>query len=299
MDCRGLEGELTAGGTIDLDTINTLCVDAFTALLGGVFEHSSWVARAAWTARPFVSVPALHATMVSVVANSGVELQLALLRAHPELAQSGPLTAASSAEQTGIGLDRLGSDEAAAFDTLNTEYRTRYGFPFIIAVRGQRDRAAILAALSAQLAHSPEQEIAAALAEVAKIARFRLDDLIRPPAVETGRLTVHALDTALGRPAVGLTLSLFRIGNVVRTLLGVWHTNADGRCDNPLLAGDALLPGTYEVVFDVRTWRETAGAGEAGFYDLIPIRFCITDPSAHYHIPLLLSPYGYSTYRGS
>jgi 5-hydroxyisourate hydrolase len=115
----------------------------------------------------------------------------------------------------------------------------------------------------------------------------------------SGRLTVHALDTALGQPAVGLPLSLFRIGNVVRTQLGAWNTNADGRCDAPLLAGDALLPGAYEIVFNVRAWRERAGAGQLGFYDLIPIRFCITDPAAHYHIPLLLSPFGYSTYRGS
>ena len=165
---------------IDLDTLNTLGADAFSAVLAGIFEHSAWIARAAWSARPFASVAALHATMVSVVTNSGAERQLALLRAHPELARPGPLTAASTAEQGGMGLDRLAADEAAAFDRLNTEYRTRFGFPFIIAVRGQRDRAAILAALSARMRHDPEQERVAALAEVAKIARFRLDDLIMP-----------------------------------------------------------------------------------------------------------------------
>ena len=173
---------MTADRTIDLGTLNTLGVDAFTAMLGGIFEHSSWVAHAAWVARPFASVPALHATMVAIVTNSGADRQLALLRAHPELAQSGPLTAASSAEQGGMGLDRLAADEAAAFDALNAAYRTRFGFPFIIAVRGQRDRAAIRAALSVRLRNSPDQERAAALVEVAKIARFRLDDLIMPPA---------------------------------------------------------------------------------------------------------------------
>jgi 2-oxo-4-hydroxy-4-carboxy-5-ureidoimidazoline decarboxylase len=168
--------------SIELDVLNTLGVDAFTARLGGIFEHSLWVARAAYTARPFASVAALHATMASVVANSGLERQLALLCAHPELARPGPLTAASSMEQSGMGLDRLAADEAAAFDTLNSAYRTRFGFPFIIAVRGQRDRAAILAALSARIQNSPEREIATALGEVAKIARFRLDDLIMPHA---------------------------------------------------------------------------------------------------------------------
>jgi 5-hydroxyisourate hydrolase len=113
---------------------------------------------------------------------------------------------------------------------------------------------------------------------------------------EPGGLTVHVLDTALGRPAAGMPLSLFRIGNVVRAQLGAWLTNADGRCDAPLLAGAALTPGAYEIVFNVGAWR---ASGDPGFYDLIPIRFRITDPAAHYHIPLLLSPYGYSTYRGS
>jgi 2-oxo-4-hydroxy-4-carboxy-5-ureidoimidazoline decarboxylase len=180
---RRIEGELTAA-RIDLNTLNTLDADAFAAALGGIFEHSAWIARAAWPARPFGTVAALHATMVSVVVNAGEERQLTLLRAHPELARPGPMTVASVAEQGGMGLDRLAADEAAVFDRLNTAYRTRFGFPFIVAVRGQRDRAAILAALSARIRNDPEREMAAALAEVAKIARFRLDDLImaRPDA---------------------------------------------------------------------------------------------------------------------
>jgi 2-oxo-4-hydroxy-4-carboxy-5-ureidoimidazoline decarboxylase len=156
---------------IDLESLNTLGADAFTAILGGIFEHSSWIARAAWSGRPFASVPALHATMVSVVTNSGPERQIALLRAHPELARPGTLTASSATEQGGMGLDRLAADESAAFDRLNAAYRARFGFPFIIAVRGQRDRTAILAALSERMRHSPDQEISTALAEVAKIAR--------------------------------------------------------------------------------------------------------------------------------
>jgi 2-oxo-4-hydroxy-4-carboxy-5-ureidoimidazoline decarboxylase len=165
---------------IDLDTLNTLEGDAFTAMPGGILEHSLWVARAAWTERPFATVLALHGAMVSVVANSGADLQLALLRAHPELAQTGPLTVASSAEQSGMGLDRLAAGEAATFDALNAAYRTRFGFPFVVAVRGQRDHAAILAALSARLQNSPDQERAVAFAEVAKIARSRLDDMVVP-----------------------------------------------------------------------------------------------------------------------
>lgn len=108
----------------------------------------------------------------------------------------------------------------------------------------------------------------------------------------SGRLTTHVLDAATGQPASGLSLSLCALPS--RAILGTWRTNADGRCDAPLLAGDALLAGEYELTFEVAGWRHGPG-----FYDTVPIRFRVTDPAAHHHVPLILSPFGYSTYRGS
>jgi 2-oxo-4-hydroxy-4-carboxy-5-ureidoimidazoline decarboxylase len=150
----------------------------FVALLGGVFEHSPWVAERAWDARPFASVDALHAAMVAAVESAGETAQLALLCAHPELARPGPLTAASQGEQGGLGLDAVAGDEAARFAHANELYRARFGFPFIIAVRGQRDRGAILRAMEERLGNGPDEERRRALAEVGRIARFRLDDLL-------------------------------------------------------------------------------------------------------------------------
>jgi 2-oxo-4-hydroxy-4-carboxy-5-ureidoimidazoline decarboxylase len=181
MDRRRIAGELSVSAERrSLAMLNTLDADAFTTLLGGIFEHSPWIARAAYAGRPFGSIAELHAAMLRVVADASVDRQLRLLQAHPMLAPSTPvkLTAASAAEQAGIGLDRLAADESAVLDTLNRAYRARFGFPFIIAVRGQRNRDAILAALQSRMRNSPEQERTAALAEVAKIARFRLNDLI-------------------------------------------------------------------------------------------------------------------------
>jgi 2-oxo-4-hydroxy-4-carboxy-5-ureidoimidazoline decarboxylase len=175
MDLRGFEVELS---TLSIGQLNALDADQFVARLGQVFEHSPWVPRSAYGSRPFASLATLHATMVAVVDNADPDQQLALLRAHPELARRGPLTAASASEQGSKGLDRLDADEAALFDALNSTYRARFGFPFIIAVRGQRDRGTILAALSQRVVHTQDQERSAALAEVAKIARFRLEDLI-------------------------------------------------------------------------------------------------------------------------
>jgi len=117
--------------------------------------------------------------------------------------------------------------------------------------------------------------------------------------MSAGRLTVHVLDTARGRPAAGLRLDLYRLEESARRHLGSWRTNADGRCDAPLLAGAALAAGSYEIVFDVAGWRAAGRQAEAGFYDTVPVRFRIDDPAAHTHVPLLLAPYGYSTYRGS
>ncbi|MBE7185815.1 MAG: hydroxyisourate hydrolase [Methylobacterium mesophilicum] len=115
-----------------------------------------------------------------------------------------------------------------------------------------------------------------------------------------GRLTTHVLDTAKGRPAGGLAVSLYRLEGERRLLVAEAVTNADGRTDVPMLAGDAFRTGTYELEFKAGDYlRCTApDLGSDLFLDVIPIRFGLTD-HVHFHVPLLLSPFGYSTYRGS
>jgi 5-hydroxyisourate hydrolase len=114
-----------------------------------------------------------------------------------------------------------------------------------------------------------------------------------------GRLTTHVLDTAIGKPAAGLKIELFREGEAspLRTI----RTNADGRADAPLLEGAGFRPGRYELHFHAGDYLRASGSTlpDPAFLDVIPIRFGIADEAAHYHVPLLLSPYGYSTYRGS
>jgi 2-oxo-4-hydroxy-4-carboxy-5-ureidoimidazoline decarboxylase len=153
----------------------------FVETLGSIFEHSPWVAEGVVDARPFGTLEALHTAMVAVVMAAGPERQLALLQAHPELAgklaRAGGLTQASAGEQASAGLDRLDEAEIARFDRANEIYRDRFGFPFIIAVKAQRDRHAILDAIETRAGHDRATELATALAEVAKIARFRLEAL--------------------------------------------------------------------------------------------------------------------------
>lgn len=116
-----------------------------------------------------------------------------------------------------------------------------------------------------------------------------------------GRLTTHVLDTTHGRPAAGVAVTLHRIDGERREPLVRTRTNADGRCDAPLLAGPALRPGVYELVFEVGAYYRAAGVAlpEPAFLDAVPLRFGIAAADQHYHVPLLVSPYGYSTYRGS
>ena len=154
---------------------------AFMSEFGGIYEHSPWVAEALLTdgvGPRDRSVPHFAARMAAIVDAAGSERQLALLRAHPELAGklavAGALTAESSAEQTGAGLDRCSPEDFARFTALNERYGRQFGHPFIIAVRGL-DRAAILAAFATRVENDPATEFANALAEVHKIARLRLE----------------------------------------------------------------------------------------------------------------------------
>ena len=114
---------------------------------------------------------------------------------------------------------------------------------------------------------------------------------------DAGRLTTHVLDTAAGRPAAGVRITVSRDGERLREIV----TNDDGRADGPLLAGAAFTPGVYELAFHVGDYFRALGvvSDEPLFLDVVPVRFGISRAGQHYHVPLLISPFGYSTYRGS
>lgn len=116
-----------------------------------------------------------------------------------------------------------------------------------------------------------------------------------------GYLTTHVLDTALGQPARAMNITLYRIEGDARIKLAAMLTNADGRTDTPILPKQGFFPGVYELVFEAGAYLDRTGGAQKAprFLDEIPIRFGISDADAHYHVPLLLSPFGYSTYRGS
>jgi 2-oxo-4-hydroxy-4-carboxy-5-ureidoimidazoline decarboxylase len=166
---------------LSLARLNSMNQTGFTTALGFAFELSPWVVERAWRERPFASVETLHRAMTAVLDAASTEDKLALIRAHPELAGKAAiaktLTAESTAEQASAGLDTLTQEEFARFHELNAAYGARFGFPFIIAVR-LNDKASILAAMQARLAHDEAAEIAEAIAQIGLISKLRLRDAV-------------------------------------------------------------------------------------------------------------------------
>ena len=165
-----------------LAEINSLERAAFTAALGHLFEHSPWVADETWPQRPFRDIAHLHAALCVTMRAASKEKQLALIRAHPDLAgrlaQQGQLTAESTREQASAGLNQLTAAELAEFQKNNATYLARFGFPFIICAR-LTNKSAILAAMQTRVGDSTESEFATALGEIEKIAQLRLSDVVK------------------------------------------------------------------------------------------------------------------------
>lgn len=293
--------------TISLDSLNAADAAGFVAVLGDIFEHSAWVAEAAAGARPFASLADLHTAMTDAVRAAGSDRQLALIKAHPDLAgkaaRAGALTADSTAEQASAGLDRLSDQEFTSFHRLNDAYQAKFGIPFIVCVR-RHTKDSILHQFERRLRHDAAAESETALSEIFRIAALRLDQRVSAPdrLKVTGRLSTHVLDTHAGHPAAGVAVSLVELSNSGEVrLVTQAATNADGRTDRPLIGERPVPIGRYELRFSVAPYfagRHTPQA-DPPFLDVVPIRFSVAEPEGHYHVPLLVTPWSYSTYRGS
>lgn len=290
-----------------LEELNACTQSDFIAALANIFEYSPWVAEQAFAARPFAGVNALLAAMKSAVERAPQDLRLALIKSHPDLAdktrRAAGLTAESSAEQNSAGLDRLSDAEYEAFERVNNAYRAKFGFPYIVCVR-RHTRDSILTDFERRLPNDAATEAATSIAEICRIAALRLDQLVvagdRLPV--HGRLSTHVLDNHSGKPAAGIEVEL-----VERSLLGASRvitkavTNSDGRTDQPLIGGRPVPIGRYELNFSVGKYfrQRNVPLSDPPFLDDITLRFAVSEPEGHLHVPLLVTPWSYATYRGS
>lgn len=291
-----------------LDDLNAASRTRFVDALGPVFEDAEWVAERAWEVKPFPTVTALHQALFDEVLDAEESLQLEFLNGHPDLAgtaaQQHEMGQHSTAEQAALGLDRLDSAGFERFAAMNEEYRARFGFPFLICVR-RHTRASIMRAFVRRLEADAASELQAALQEVFYITRLRVAGLMHGPGmpVVDGGLSTHVLDTASGRPGAGVKVELFEITETGPELLVAAETNADGRVPGGLIPDGQgpLRIGAYEIRFHVGDYFARIGMATADppFLDVVPVRVSLAEAESHYHVPLLVTPWTYVTYRGS
>lgn len=183
-----------------LAQLNSADRTLFVATLGQLFEHSPWVAAETWPRRPFADADALHAALCTTMRAAPRARQLALIRAHPDLAgrlaRQNQLTPESTREQASAGLDRLTDAELAAFTRLNDTYKARFGFPFIICAR-LNAKSAIFDAMQTRITNPPDTEFATALGEIEKIARLRLLDVLEQNGPRISRIGTDDLNHTL------------------------------------------------------------------------------------------------------
>jgi 2-oxo-4-hydroxy-4-carboxy-5-ureidoimidazoline decarboxylase len=290
-----------------LSDLNACSKDDFVAALANIFEYSPWIAEQAASARPFAGVKQLFATMTAAVDRAAPEPRLALIKAHPDLAnktqRAAGLTAESNAEQNSVGLDRLSDAEYEAFERVNNAYRAKFGFPYIVCVR-RHAKDSILRDFERRLPNDARAETQKSIEEICRIAALRVDQLVLSDdrLQVHGRLSTHVLDTHGGRPAAGMAIELVELselgaGRVVTRAI----TNADGRTDRPLIGGRPVPIGRYELTFSVGDYftRRHVATSDPPFLDSIPVRFSVSEPEGHLHVPLLVTPWSYATYRGS
>lgn len=290
-----------------LSELNACGKDEFVADLANIFEHSPWIAEQAASARPFAGVKALLAAMKDAVDRAPAEQRMKLIKAHPDLAnktqRAAGLTAESTAEQSGLGLDRLSDAEYEAFERVNNAYREKFGFPYIVCVR-RHTKDSVLRDFERRLPNDVAMETRASIDEISRIAALRIDQLIssEDKLPVHGRLSTHVLDTHAGKPAAGISVVLTELSNLGEArVIARTVTNADGRTDQPLIGGRPVPIGRYELMFSVGDYfaARNVPMSDPPFLDQIPLRFSVSDPEGHLHVPLLVTPWSYGTYRGS
>lgn len=287
---------------ISLETLNRLDKQDFIAALGGIFEHSPWVAEAVVDRRPFVSLTALHEAMKAAVRAKTDDEKLVLLRIHPDLAgkaaQSGTMTTDSKSEQGSAGLDRLSPAEFERFQELNAAYNKKFGFPFIVCVR-RHTKDSIFRQFETRLMHDVTKEYETALGEIFRITALRLDQHVTAADRLNvhGFMDVHVIDIQRGVPAKGLRVELHEVSANGAQRLANAAVNADGVSDRPFFADRPIPMGQYELRFAVGEYFGT-NDGEPAFLDMVPVKFFVAEAEGRYHIPLHITSSMYTVYRG-
>lgn len=273
--------------------LDALAPDALRAELKKCCGSSRWVERMAERV-PFGSEDALFGATDAVWWSLGSEDWLEAFAAHPRIGSQRDVDRKSGTEKAWSAGEQAGASSAsdqvrARLAAANAAYEARFGHIYIVCATGKTGDE-MLALAEARLSNDPETELRVAAEEQRKITHIRLRKLLE---TTMGRITTHVLDTAKGRPARGVPIVLEKLEGTSYRELGRGVTDDDGRLKTLLPEGAGLSSGTHRLTFDV------AAYDAEGFFPSVSITFVVREPDQHHHVPLLLSPFGYSTYRGS
>lgn len=283
------------------EAFNSLSQAVATETLATCCGAQRWVADMEGL-RPFGSIEFLHTAAIATWYDQcGPKDWLEAFEHHPKIGDLKSLTQkfASTKEWAGQEQQSVNTATRTILEALaagNTAYEQQFGYIFIVCATG-KSAAEMLRLLQDRLSNDPETELRIAMGEQAKITAIRLNKLIEEnSAMSKSHITTHVLDTSLGKPGQGISIRLMMPHGDNWKTLAQGITDNDGRIGDLLPPGKLLAPGPYKMVFD--TGAYFAATGQRTFYPWVEIQFTVFDDS-HYHVPLLLNPFGYSTYRGS
>lgn len=271
-----------------LAELNSLGEEAATRELRRCCGSSRW-AREMAAARPFATSDALSAAADKIWVSLDRSGWLEAFASHPKIGAKAD-EAWSAAEQSGVASSS--SDLLARLEEANREYEARFGFIFIVCATG-KSADEMLDLLQRRLDNDPLIEVRVAADEQRKITRLRLAKLLEA----RGTITTHVLDTSRGCPGAGIDVVLEIRNGDAWNPVGRGTTDVNGRLTT-LTQNAAMVAGEYRLTFDAGAYQRARGVAESFFPD-VKISFTVADAAAHFHVPLLLSPFGYSTYRGS
>lgn len=288
---------------ITLDDLNKLSNEEAFSALEQCCVSKTWASKMV-ESRPFASAAALITKAASIwYKDCSTEDFQEAFTGHPKIGNVESLKEKFAHTKTWAGNEQAKVSEASmetieALAEANTNYEDKFGYIFIVSASG-KSADEMLAIAQARLAHSASDEIQVAMNEQHKITVIRLVKLIEGLTQQAdlrSHITTHALDTSIGIPANNMMISLHARKGESWSPLSVGITNNDGRIPDVMAPGKMLEPGVYQMTFDTADYYESHN--QKGFYPEVSIQFIVSDMS-HYHIPLLINPYGYSTYRGS
>ena len=282
---------------LTLDEVNRMDLDAFVAAFGDVIEFTPAAAKAAFTKRPFATVTALHEALFDSLRLAPPAEQHAFFHRLSDIGENAvPLTAASTSEQSKASISSLGASELARLHQLNLAYRSKFDMSYTICVRRNTVQR-IFDELDRRLHNEKDIELATAIQEEYFITRIRVGEQVSGAGAPKiyGEISAHVLNAMVGKPANGVIVELYDVGGDEARKVGQAMTNVDGRAD--LMKGSPVPIGRYELRYAIGDYFRKSGTPVAEpFFDVVPMRLYISKPEESYHVPLITTPFNYSTH---